>query len=116
MKQEEDHQIDTSDTKHELDKIREYESKGYTSSFIMRLGVLTDISSGHSYGVDDIKIVDEYRYEGMSDPDDLSILYVLEMSDGNKGLILRPYGARATEEIDHFLTRVSLEEKNINRH
>ena len=99
--------------KHELDKIREYEAKGYTSSFAMRMGRLTDLSSGMCYGVDDVKIVDEYRYEGMSDPSDMSILYVLEMHDGNKGLILRPYGPQATEEIDLYLMKISLQEKNM---
>jgi len=99
---------------HELDKIREYEAKGFTSCFGMRLGVLTDLCTGRCYGVDNVKIIDEYRYEGMSDPSDQSILYVLEMGDGTKGLILRPYGVYATEEIDLFKTKMSLQEKNMN--
>lgn len=96
--------LELSDSKHELDKIREYESLGYTAVFNMKAGKLSDVSTKKSYSPEDVNIIEKYRYEGMSNPNDQSILFALETCDGIKGLILRPYGAKATDEIDFFLT------------
>ena len=45
------------------------------------------------YTPEDLNIVKTYRFEGMSDPGDSSVLYMIEDSDGNMGYILDSYGA-----------------------
>ncbi|MVM39418.1 phosphoribosylpyrophosphate synthetase [Spirosoma sp. HMF3257] len=41
----------------------------------------------------DFDIVDVYRFEGMTDPGDESVLYAIEAKNGNKGVLLDAYGA-----------------------
>jgi len=99
-------------TKHEKTKIDEYIAKGYTSNYQMYDGSLKDLASDKLFKPNQVKIIKEYRYEGMSNPDDLSILYILETADGNKGTLLMPYGPTADDEMAWFMKDVSLLEKN----
>ena len=41
----------------------------------------------------DLDVVKFYRFEGMTDPGDNTILYVIETTDGKKGLLVDSYGA-----------------------
>ena len=52
--------------------------------------------------------------EGMSNPEDLSLLYVLETSDGNKGTLLAGYGINANTDLYEFMSRIP-EENNKKR-
>jgi len=41
------------------------------------------------------KLVEVYRFEGMSSTDDESVLYVIETNDGMKGTLVDAYGTYA---------------------
>ncbi|RZK54305.1 MAG: hypothetical protein EOO87_10825 [Pedobacter sp.] len=45
------------------------------------------------YKPEDLTIVKTYRFEGMSDPGDNSVLYVVEDKDGDIGYMFDAYGA-----------------------
>ncbi len=40
----------------------------------------------------DFDIVDVYRFEGMTDPGDSTVLYAIEAKNGNKGTLVDAYG------------------------
>ena len=92
--------------KHEKDLIRRYEEKGYDHSYYFKDEKLIDSSTGKGYGPDEIFIVAEHRYEGMSNPSDMSILYVLETRDGSKGTLLMGYGPTADLELSEFFMKI----------
>ena len=68
-----------------------------------------------TYGPEEVKIVNFYRFEGESDPDDMSILYALECSDGTKGTISNSYGPMADADIDAFILQVQDLGKNLDK-
>lgn len=68
---------------------------GFAADFIYNEKTRTIAAEGRSYKGEDLRIVDHYRFEGMSDPDDSSVLYALEGPDGTKGLLVAAYGAYA---------------------
>lgn len=92
--------------KNELNMIREYEQKGYTASYKCENGKLQDLETGKSYSPEEIYIKEEYRYEGMSNPSDLSILYIVETKDDSKGTVLVPYGPAADTGLAEFFKEV----------
>lgn len=92
--------------KHEKDLIRIYEEKGFDHSYHYENGKLTDSKTDTKYSPEDIFIVAEHRYEGMSNPSDLSILYVLETEDGAKGTMLMGYGPSANLELAEFFKEI----------
>ena len=101
-----------SETKSAIVKIEEYVNQGYTSNYRMVDGEFTDLESNKSFISDEVVIDDEYRYEGMSNPSDLSILYILSMPDKSKGTILLPYGPSGDGEMGWFMKEVSQNKHN----
>jgi hypothetical protein len=51
-----------------------------------------------------VKIINFFRFEGMSDPEDNSILYVIETDNGLKGTLIDAYGAYG-DAISKILSR-----------
>lgn len=96
----------------EIEKIKEYTSKGYTSNYKMEGDRLWDIENKKSLSSSEIIIDDEYRYEGMSNPSDLSILYILRVPNISKGTLLLPYGPSGDGELGWFMKEVSLNSHN----
>lgn len=91
------------DLKSEKDYINVYQEKGYNSEFRMVDDNLTNLSSGAKYKPSDVYIVAEHRFEGISNPGDMSILYVIEKKDDAKGTILANYSpARVTTMAEFF--------------
>jgi len=99
--------------KHERNYIDAYKEKGYTDSFRFEEGRLKNLTHDLYYKADELRIEAEHCYEGMSNPSDLSILYVLESKDGHKGQLLAAYGPSADAELFDFMEQVeNKDEKN----
>lgn len=89
--------------KHETDYINKYQNEGYTATYLFDNGSLINAETKTIYKPEEIFIVAHHRYEGMSDPDDMSILYVIETKDQTKGTHLMGYGPTADlEEAEFF--------------
>jgi hypothetical protein len=69
------------------------------------------MESAKVYKPEDLLIVNFYRYEGISDPEDNSILYVIETRDGAKGTLVDAYGAYSDPLIEKFMKQVKIDEK-----
>ncbi len=90
-------------------------SEGYTHDFTVKDGRLAtmDNDSARTYLPEDVTVVDYFRFEGESNPDDTSILYAIETVDGAKGTISSAYGVYANEDVDHFILKVESLGKNL---
>lgn len=85
--------------------MKEFREKGYVSDFVMKDKQFINSSTGKNYIPGDITIEKEYRFEGDSNPDDMSILYIIQTADGEKGLAVNGYGISADPDLDDFLMR-----------
>ena len=92
--------------KHEKNYIKKYEEDGYVSSFHIKEGKLINNETKNEYTPKDVKIVAEHRYEGMSNPSDMSILYVIETSKDEKGTVLLGYGPNADLDAAEFFNNI----------
>lgn len=92
--------------KHEKDYIKQYQEKGYDVNFRFENDKLIASESKKSYKPNEVHIVAEHRYEGMSNPSDMSILYVLETNAGEKGTYLMGYGPNTNMEAAEFFKSV----------
>jgi hypothetical protein len=75
--------------------LKHCEGQGFTERFIVLKNALYAPSADKIYQPEEIRIVDTYRYEGLTDPDDNSIVYALVCSDGIKGTVVDAYGVYA---------------------
>ena len=94
-----------------IDKLR---GEGYEHDFNQAEHHLECKKLSKNFRPENFTIEHVYRFEGMSNPDDNSVLYAIEASDGTKGLLVDAYGAYADalspEMIEKF--RVDYEKKN----
>ncbi len=67
---------------------------------------LTSLKTDNKYKPEAIKVVNFFRFEGQSDPNDNTIMYVIETSDGLKGTLVDAYGAYADERVSSFFKNV----------
>lgn len=80
--------------------------QGYTANFQVIGLFMHQVDTGLSYSPDQVHIVDYFRFEGQSDPDDNAILYIIETNDGSKGTIADAYGIYANQQIGDFFVEV----------
>lgn len=94
---------------------KKLKSQGYTKDFTVQEGRLAtmDEQSAATFSPEETTIVDYFRFEGESNPDDMAILYVIETADGTKGTISSAYGTYANEDVDQFILRVESLGKNL---
>jgi hypothetical protein len=89
---------------------------GYKYDFnVTKDGKLCIIGEKETFDPGQVRIVDFYRFEGESDPDDMSILYAMETTSGIKGTISNSYGPYADEQTDNFLKQVEDLGKNLDK-
>ncbi len=89
--------------------------EGFTNDFKVTEGRLCVMGTEKTYSPDEVQIVDFYRFEGESDPDDMSILYAICTTDGLKGTISNSYGTYADQHVDAFLKQVEDLGKNLDK-
>jgi len=79
---------------------------GYKEDFSMDEDELKCLSTDKKYTANDISIVNFFRFEGQNDPDDNSIMYVIETKDGKKGTLIDAYGTYADADLSNFIKAV----------
>ncbi len=74
------------------EKINELKSEGYTEDFDIKDDKIVNYKHKTSYNSDQVKVLAHYRFEGVTNPSDNSIIYVIETNDGKKGVLVDGYG------------------------
>tara|TARA_R110002073_G_scaffold72537_1_gene177148 strand:+ start:117368 stop:117700 length:333 start_codon:yes stop_codon:yes gene_type:complete len=97
-------------TDHESGYIKNYQAKGYRTCYFFDGHHLIDTLSKKKYTPNDICIVAENRFEGISDPSDISILYALKTVDGFKGTLLVGFGPSADLELSEFFKEIPMDQ------
>jgi hypothetical protein len=86
-------------------------AKGFNDQYKVLDGKLHCLTSGHSFAPQDLKAVNFYRFEGVSNPDDMAILYAIETNDGRKGTLIDAYGYYADTQLGDFMKSVEIHKK-----
>ena len=77
------------------DALADLKQRGYSHDFKLRENGIEDAATGLTLAPDEFEIVEVYRFEGMSNPDDNSVVYAIESRDGLKGALVDAYGMYA---------------------
>src|ERR687893_330749 len=88
-------------------------TEGYTEDFKVTDKGLESLTHHQNYKPEEIQVVNFYRFEGESDPDDNAILYVIETSDGTKGTLVDAYGTYTDPRIGRFMKEVECIQKKV---
>jgi hypothetical protein len=75
-----------------LDGLRQH---GFTHDYNLKEDHLKCQQNALELYPDDFEIVDVYRFEGMTDPDDETVLYAIKAKNGQLGTLVDAYGTYA---------------------
>ncbi len=89
--------------------------EGYSEEFTAKDNQLLSATGQKKYNPDEVKFNNFYRFEGESDPDDSSILYAVETTDGVKGTLIDAYGSYSDAETNKFVRHVTGIEKRVDK-
>ncbi len=73
--------------------ISDLQEQGYTEDYNLCNAGVENKKKKTVHGPEDLEVVRFYRFEGMTNPADNTVLYVIETSVGEKGLLVDAYGA-----------------------
>lgn len=79
---------------------------GYTESFKVTEAGLQGIEHEKTYSPDQVEVINFFRFEGTSNPDDEAVLYVIETTDGTRGTLTDAYGVYTDPVISEFMKNV----------
>lgn len=82
------------------------QKQGFTANVEFLDHAFTDVEGERTYPTDQPDIVAHRRFAGMSDPDNMSVLYAIKGNDGTRGIIVDAFGAYADPELGDFLEHV----------
>lgn len=88
---------------------------GFKTQFQAVAKGLKSLTTDYIYKADDVKIVNFYRFEGESNPDDSAILYAIETANGERGTLTDAYGVDADADVAEFIHQVEDIEKKTDR-
>lgn len=91
--------------------MKDLEQKGFNEQFRIEKKKLVSLTTKKKFKSKDVKAVNYFRFEGVSDPDDMSILYAIETCDGSKGTLVDAYGLYADDDTGEFLKEIEIKKK-----
>jgi len=78
-----------------VEALKDLKKRGFENDFNLKPFCLECASLRLQLRPEDFEVKEVYRFEGMSNPDDNSVVYAIESGDGVKGVLVDAYGAYA---------------------
>ena len=91
--------------------IEDLSRRGFTDHFIVRGQELLAIETHRAFRPCDVVIREYHRFEGVSDPDDMAIVYALESRSGTKGVLTDAYGVYADPAVGDMLGSLRVDDR-----
>lgn len=91
------------------------QDKGYGREFVIEQDGAHLTGTGKAYRAEQLTIVKVYRFEGESDPADMSVLYAIQTDDGENGYLLSAYGTYSDQDkpyYNDFILAVKVDERD----
>ena len=81
---------------------------GFIEHFGVRGEELRAFDSGRAFRAGEVVVREFYRFEGVSDPDDMAIVYAIEGQGGVRGTLVDAFGAYSDPAVSAFLAGVPI--------
>lgn len=92
-----------------LDALNDFKKRGYTIDFNLAFDHIKCADTGMCLAPSLFEITEYYRFEGASDPEDLSVVYAIESKEGNmKGTLVSGYGIYSESLNEEMLQKLKM--------
>ena len=95
-----------------IDKFR---SRQYIYDFYVHNNLLKCKETNERFKTDEVIIDKTERYEGDSNPDDMSIIYAISTNTDTKGILIDAFGVYANSGISEFVKNIRVKKKAKNQ-
>ncbi len=80
--------------------LAELSEKGFKEQFVANEKNIVATASKREYTPYQLKIVDTFRFDGMTDPGDEEEIFVIEANDGTRGTLIMAGGPDQSQNVD----------------
>jgi hypothetical protein len=91
--------------------INDSKKNGYEVDFNVVENQFESKAFNQKWNPEELTVVKFYRFEGNSNPDDNSILYLVETNDGKKGMLVDSYGAQRSAISAEMIQKLKMDTK-----
>ena len=88
--------------------VAQFVAEGFEANFGVVGGRLRAYDTGRTFAAHEVVIRAYERFEGVSDPDDMAIVYAIESLDGTRGLLTDAFGVYSSPTVSVFLQHVPI--------
>jgi hypothetical protein len=88
--------------------LNDLQNRGFSYDFNLQENSLECKARQSLYNPNQFKVVEVYRFEGMSNPDDNSVLYAIETEDGLRGTLVDAYGVYADSVSPELVAKLNI--------
>lgn len=81
--------------------------RGYTLDFNLTENCL--VCQGNRFDINNFEITEVHRFEGDTDPSDEAVVYAIESTDGQKGVLVTGYGISAEGMSAEMVKKLTIE-------
>lgn len=85
-----------------------FANRGYTGQFKYVDDRLVHLETDEHYKADHLQIVEYHRFEGATNPSDMSIIFAIETEDRKKGTLVMAFSADADMGLLSFIDKVKI--------
>ncbi|MBX3102130.1 MAG: phosphoribosylpyrophosphate synthetase [Bacteroidetes bacterium] len=75
-----------------VEALNDLKARGFTTDFNLEENCLVCNHTSQRYDSEAFEVVEFYRFEGMTNPEDSSMLYAIRTQSGQQGVLLTAYG------------------------
>lgn len=93
-----------------LEDIQAAKKNGFTTDFLYREHKIYDRNTNIGYDKNQCTLIEYCRHEGLNDPSDASMLFLISCDDNVKGCLSSNYGVHANPDLMEFV--LSLKSKD----
>lgn len=96
-----------------VETLNDLSRRGYSGNLKLRSDYLEEPEKQLMLYPEQFKVVESYRFEGMSDPADNSVVYAIESNDGFfKGVLVNAYGVYTDTTSSELIRKLNIEEQH----
>ncbi len=95
-----------------IEALADLQARGYEHDFNLGNEALLCPALATSYGPNDFAVKELHRFEGMTAPDDSTVLYAIETSTGVRGTLVSAYGIYADTQVSEVMQKLRAAYRN----
>ena len=96
-----------------VEALNDLNKRGYSGNLKLRENYLEESAKQLKLYPEQFKVVESYRFEGMTDPGDNSVVYAIESNEGDfKGVLVNAYGVYTDSASSELIKKLNITEQH----